>query len=71
MKRPDPYVVKQAAQVRLNHQDFMSWLEAWRSAELERLPHVVEHTGLYQGRCQVLGELVEFLKDAPNLAAKT
>ncbi len=71
MKRPEPRVVTEAAQVRLQHQTFMDWLEAWRQAELERLPHAVEHTGIYQGRCQVLGELVGFLNDAPNLAART
>jgi hypothetical protein len=37
--------------------------------ELRRLPSVVDHTGIYKGRCQVLGELVKFASDAPNLAA--
>lgn len=71
MKRPDPLVVRQAADVSRQYQDLMVWLADWRMAELERLPRAVEHTGIYQGRCQVLEELYEFLRDAPNLAAKS
>ena len=71
MKHPDPLVVRQAADVSRQYQDLMAWLADWRMAELERLPRAVEHTGVYQGRCQVLSELVEFLQKAPNLAAKS
>lgn len=71
MNRPDPHVVRQAADVCRQYQDLVTWLENWRMSELERLPRVVEHTGIYQGRCQVLDELVKFIKDAPNLAAKS
>lgn len=69
MIRPDPQVTKALAASVRQFPILLSWLQEWEMMELRRLPNVVEHTGIYQGRCQVLGELAKFASDAPNLAA--
>ena len=38
--------------------------------ELETLPSAINQPAVFQGRCQVLGELYKFAKEAPALAAK-
>lgn len=70
MMRPDPQIVAQMAQVVRQYPELLIWLQDWRMSELERLPSAVDSTGIFQGRCQVLGELVKFASDAPKLAAK-
>jgi hypothetical protein len=69
--RPEPKVVKLMATIVRQHPDFLEWLEEWRMRELEYLPQAAINTALMQGRCQVLGELYKFAKDAPELAAKS
>ncbi len=69
MIRPDPQVTKALAASVRQFPILLSWLREWEMMELRRLPSAVEHTGIYQGRCQVLGELTKFASDAPNLAA--
>jgi len=69
MIRPEPQVVTQMAQAVRQYPELLRWLQEWRMHELERLPNAVDSTGVYQGRCQVLGELTKFATDAPNLAA--
>lgn len=69
MIRPDPQVVKAMAATVRQFPVLLDWLREWEMAELRRLPTAVDNTGIYQGRCQVLGELTKFANDAPNLAA--
>lgn len=69
MIRPDPQVVKAMAATVRQFPALLDWLREWEMAELRRLPTAVDNTGIYQGRCQVLGELTKFANDAPNLAA--
>jgi hypothetical protein len=38
--------------------------------ELERLPSATNNPAVFQGRCQILGELYEFAKESPAIAAK-
>jgi hypothetical protein len=38
--------------------------------EMKRLPYAVESPAVFQGRCQMLVELIEFAKEAPAIAAK-
>ncbi len=69
MIRPDPQVTKALAASVRQFPVLLDWLREWEMQELRRLPSAVENTGIYQGRCQVLGELVKFATDAPNIAA--
>jgi hypothetical protein len=70
MIKPDHRVTKIMALISRQHPEFLEWLAGWRAHELEQLPHAIEHTALKQGRCQVLGELHKFVKEAPEIAAK-
>lgn len=69
MIRPSPQVTKALATSVRQFPVLLEWLREWEMQELRRLPSVVDNTGIYQGRCQVLGELVKFASDAPNIAA--
>jgi hypothetical protein len=71
MMRPDPQVVKAFALMVRAHPEVLKFLDTWRSHELENLPSAINNAAVMQGRCQVLGELVKFAKDSPELAAKS
>lgn len=70
MIRPDEPVIKALAICVRQYPEILEWLANWRSHELDQLPSAVNNPAVYQGRCQVLGELYKFAKDAPALAAK-
>ena len=70
MIRPSPEVVKAVAITVRQFPEVLEWLDEWRMHELEQLPNAVNSPAVYQGRCQVLGELYRFAKDSPALAAK-
>ncbi len=55
------------ARVGSNYPRFVEWLDRWRDDELRTLPIAQENLRVRQGRCQVLSEIVENLKDAPDL----
>lgn len=70
MIRPSPEVVKALAATVRQYPDLLEWLTEWYTHELEQLPNAVNSPAVFQGRCQVLGELHRFAKDSPALAAK-
>lgn len=70
MIKPDPQVTKALAVTVRQHPELLEWLEGWYRHELETLPSAVNQPAVFQGRCQVLGELYKFAKEAPALAAK-
>lgn len=70
MIRPAPEVVKALAVIVRQYPDLLDWLEEWYRHELEQLPNAVNSPAVFQGRCQVLGELYKLAKDSPALAAK-
>lgn len=70
MIRPSPEVVKAVAATVRQYPEILEWLAAWRASELEKLPHAINSPAVFQGRCQVLGELYTFAEDSPALAAK-
>jgi hypothetical protein len=70
MIRPEPKVIKAVATAVRQFPEILEFLEQWRMHELENLPVTVNNPAVSQGRCQVLGELYKFAKDAPSLAAK-
>jgi len=70
MIRPEPKVIKAVATAVRQFPEILEFLEQWRMHELENLPVTINNPAVSQGRCQVLGELYKFAKDAPSLAAK-
>ena len=70
MIKPEPQVVKALALFVRQHPEFLAWLKDWELRELKRLPSAVEHPAVFQGRCQVLGEIANLAEESPALAAK-
>jgi hypothetical protein len=70
MIRPEPQVVKGLAMAVRQHPEVLVWLEGLQAHEMRRLPYAVENPAVFQGRCQMLVELIEFAKEAPAVAAK-
>jgi len=70
MKKPEPQVLKALAATVVNNPALLEWLRTVREDELRRLPYAVDHTAIYQGRCQMVNEVLDFLSQAPDLAAK-
>lgn len=52
---------KELAEAIKQYPEILKWLGEKLSNELERLPYAVNNTGVYQGRCQMLMELIDFL----------
>ncbi len=70
MIRQEPHVVKAVAASVRNYPDMVLWLESVYQTELKRLPYAQDNPALFQGRCQMVGELLEFAKESPAIAAK-
>lgn len=70
MIRPEPRVTKGLAQAVRQHPEIMEWLGEVFAHEMKRLPYAVDNSAVFQGRCQMLVELHEFLKESPAIAAK-
>ena len=70
MIRPDEKTVKSMGLAIRQYPEILSFLNAWRIHELENLPSATNNAAVSQGRCQVLGELYKFAREAPELAAK-
>jgi len=70
MLKPEPQVMKALAMFTRTHPEFLEWLQGEYQRELERLPSATNNTALFQGRCQVLGELYKLAKESPAIAAK-
>ena len=70
MIKPESPVVKALASAVRQHPELLAWIEAWYRHELETLPSAINQPAVFQGRCQVFGELYRFAKDSPVLAAK-
>ena len=70
MIKPEPQVIRALALFVRQHPEVLEWLRGWEMRELKRLPTAVGHPAVYQGRCQVLGELVTLAEGAPSMAAK-
>jgi hypothetical protein len=68
--KPEPQVLKGLALAVRQHPEVLTWLKGALEHEIRRLPWAIENAAVFQGRCQVLSELVEFAEQAPALAAK-
>jgi hypothetical protein len=71
MIKADDKVLRAFAHVAQNVPAVGEWLEAWATMELKRLPSVgKEAVAVAQGRCQVLDEIVDLIRNAPAHAAQ-
>lgn len=70
MIKPSPQVIKAIALVSRQHPEILEWLEEWQMRELKRLPNAVDNVAVFQGRCQVLGDITQFVQQSPEIAAK-
>jgi hypothetical protein len=70
MIRPDPQIVQSLASIARQYPEVLQWLKDWQDQELQRLPNVLNNVAVAQGRCQVLGEIVHLVSDAPAMMAK-
>lgn len=70
MLKPEPQAMKALGLFVRQHPEFLEWLEGEYRRELEALPNAATNTALFQGRCQVWGELTRLAKEAPAIAAK-
>lgn len=56
------------AQVAKVYPQVVEYLRAWELSELHKLPFNTTNTAVAQGRCQVLGELIKTIEQAPDTA---
>lgn len=70
MIKPEPQVMKALGLFVRQHPEFLEWLEGEYRRELEALPYAATNSALFQGRCQVWGELTKLAKESPAIAAK-
>lgn len=70
MIKPEPQIIKGLAMAVRQHPELLAWMEGVLAHEMKRLPYAVENPAVFQGRCQMLVELIEFAKEAPAIAAK-
>ena len=70
MIRPDAKTLQSLAVINKQYPEVLEFIDTWRLRELETLPSVINNVALQQGRCQVLGEIVKLVKEAPSTAAK-
>lgn len=70
MIRPEPKITKGLGMAVRQHPEVLRWLEDILAHEMKRLPYAVDNPAVFQGRCQMVTELLEFAKESPVLAAK-
>jgi len=68
--KPAPQVIKGLAMAVRQHPELLAWMEGIYAHEMKRLPFAIDNPAVFQGRCQMLGELIEFAKESPAIAAK-
>jgi hypothetical protein len=69
MIKPEPQVIKGLAQAVRQHPEILVWMEGVLAQELKRLPYAIDNPAVFQGRCQIVVELIEFAKNTPAMAA--
>jgi len=70
MIKPEPQTIKGLAQAVRQHPEILAWMEGVLAHELKRLPYAIDNSAVFQGRCQMVVELIEFAKVTPAMAAK-
>lgn len=70
MIKPEPHIIKGLAQAVRQHPELLVWMEGVLAHEMKRLPYAIDNPAVFQGRCQIVSELIEFAKNTPAIAAK-
>jgi len=70
MIKPEPHIIKGLAQAVRQHPELLVWMEGVLAYEMKRLPYAIDNPAVFQGRCQIVSELIEFAKNTPAIAAK-
>lgn len=71
MIRPEQRVFKAVATASRHCPELVEWLRTVYTHEMNRLPYATTNPTVFQGRCQMINELLEFLEQAPDIAAKS
>jgi len=70
MIKPEPQIIKGLAMSVRQHSEVLAWMEGVLQHEMKRLPYAVDNPAVFQGRCQMMVELIEFAQQSPAVAAK-
>ena len=70
MIKPVPHIIKGLAQAVRQHPELLAWMEGVLAHEMKRLPYAIDNPAVFQGRCQIVVELIEFAQQSPAIAAK-
>lgn len=70
MIKPEPHIIKGLAQAVRQHPELLAWMGGVLAHEMKRLPYAIDNPAVFQGRCQIVTELIEFAQQSPAIAAK-
>jgi hypothetical protein len=70
MIKPEPQIIKGLAMAVRQHPELLAWMEGVLAHEMKRLPYAIDNPAVFQGRCQMMVELIEFAQQTPAVAAK-
>jgi hypothetical protein len=70
MIKPESHIIKGLAQAVRQHPELLAWMEGVLAHEMKRLPYAIDNPAVFQGRCQIVTELIEFAQQSPAIAAK-
>jgi hypothetical protein len=70
MIKPEPQIIKGLAAAVRQHPELLEWMKGVLAHEMKRLPYAVDNSAVFQGRCQMMVELIEFAEHTPAIAAK-
>lgn len=62
-------VIKALANITSQYPQLVEWLEVELKHEMDRLPYAVNNLAVFQGRCQMAKEILDFVKNSPVKAA--
>jgi hypothetical protein len=71
MIKPEPKILHGIARAVTQNPEIIIWLRDMYQRELEQLPGKHTNVALFQGRCQVLAEVISFAEKTPDLSAKS
>lgn len=71
MIRPDTRILYALTNLTRTHPDVVAWLDASLDKELRAMPYTAQAmVGVAQGRCQLLTELLNIVKQSPTTTAR-
>lgn len=70
MIQPERDTLQAIALLKSHNPLIYNWLREWHKLELNRLPVVLVNTGVAQGRCQVLSDILNIIENPTPTVAK-